>query len=110
VVPLLSLFRLVPVNCPSEISRVDVGGKPWGQGLASSAISEQDYSPVLKSVKLVRTNEVHLSGKCRLVALASEVVCVGRNFGAKDGGVVIPTDLGWQLTRAHSEPGRSTQR
>ena len=65
---------------------------------------------MFESMKLIRTDEVHLSSKRRLVTLASEVMCVGRDFRAKDGGVIIPTDLGWQLTRAHSEPGRSTQR
>lgn len=64
---------------------------------------------MLETMELVRANEVHLARKSGLVTLGSEVVRVGRNFGCKDGSIIVASNLRWKLPRAHGETRRCTE-
>jgi hypothetical protein len=60
VVPLLTLFRLVPLNRPAKITGVDVGGKSVETKIRKAFTTNVGYLPMLEAVKLVRADEVHL--------------------------------------------------
>lgn len=81
MVPLLSLFWLVPVHSPAQISRVDVGGKTVGEFSCCSSICSS-ILPVLKAMKLVRSDEVHLASESSLITLIAKVVSISRNIRA----------------------------
>ena len=81
VVPFLALFRLVPLNRPAKITRVDVGGETRVD-VRMARMANANDSPMLEAVKLVRADEVHLACQDCLVALASKVVGVGRDLWA----------------------------
>jgi hypothetical protein len=82
VVPLLTLFRLVPLNRPAKITGVDVGGEPVETKIRKAFTTIVGYSPMLEAVKLVRADEVHLPCQDSLVTLASKVVGVRRDLWA----------------------------
>ena len=73
VVPPVDAFTLAPpVGGPTEVGGIDVGRQP-----------------LLESVQLVGTHEVHLAGKTGAISGQPQVVCPGRNRGRKLGGVVV---------------------
>lgn len=92
VVPLKASVRLVPIDSPAEVGRVDVTGKT-----------------LLIAVKLV-TNKVHLASQGRVVAHAAKVVRVSGNLGADLGGIVVGANLHGQQAGDHAHARRGAQR
>ncbi len=80
VVPAGALLEARPVRRPAEVGRVDIRRQP-----------------LLETMQLVRSAEVHFAGQCRPIAGAAQVVREGWHLRGELGGVVIGTDLGRQL-------------
>lgn len=84
MVPLKTCIRVIPVDSPAKITRIDVAGEA-----------------LLVPVELV-TNKVHLTSQGSVVALAAQVMSVGGNLGADLRGVVEGANLHWQQTGDHA--------
>jgi len=92
-VGLRQTYRLVPVDGPAIVARVDVAGQA-----------------LLVAVQLVGPAEVHLAGERGVVALAAQIVGVGGDVGGQVAGVVVGADLGGQLAGDHDEARGGAQR
>ena len=77
---------------PAEIRRVDVGGEP-----------------LLETVQLIRTDEMHLAGKRRLVASGAEMRRIGRDFRRKLRSIVRDASSTRQLARHERCTRRGTE-
>mmetsp|Transcript_125600 Transcript_125600/g.401637 ORF Transcript_125600/g.401637 Transcript_125600/m.401637 type:complete len:463 (+) Transcript_125600:976-2364(+) len=88
----LACGLLVPIGRPAEVCRVYVCGQT-----------------LLKPVQLVGTNEVHLAAQNRVVALAAQQVCVGRDVTRELCGVVPSPDLSGKLPTHHREARRRAE-
>ena len=92
VVPLQPLVRVLPVDGPAVVPRVDVAGQA-----------------ALVAMQLV-ADEVHLAGQRGLVAGGAQVVGVRGGAGLDAAGVVVGGDLGGQLAGDHGHAGGGAQR
>ena len=93
VIPAGALIEAGPVWRPAEISRIDIGRQA-----------------LLETVQLIRAAEMHLAAQGSLVAGAAQVMSEGRRLRWKFGGVVVGTDLRWQLPGHEREPRGGAQR
>lgn len=87
VVPLQPGVRLVPVDGPAKVTRVDVRRQT-----------------LLVTVELV-ANEVHLASQRCMITLSTQVVCVGGDIRANLSSIVVSTNLHRQKTRDHAHAG-----
>ena len=84
--PVKTFVRLVPLRMPGEIRGIHIGGEA-----------------LAKTVQLIRTDKVHLSGKTGSVTQMLQVVREGRDLGGKLGGVIPGADLARQAAAHHDE-------
>lgn len=91
MIPLQPPLRLIPINHPSIIPRVDITSQP-----------------LLVTVKLL-AYEVHFSGENGLVVETAQVVGVGRDVASDAVGVVEGADCGGELGGYHGHSTRCAQ-
>ena len=72
VIPVRPLRRMIPVRRPAVVGGIDVGRQA-----------------LLEAVQLVGAAKMHLARQDRAIAEIAQVMRIGRNVGAKFGGIVI---------------------
>lgn len=92
VVPLKTSIRLVPVDAPAKISRINVTGKP-----------------LLIAVQLV-AHKVHLPCQGSDIAIEAQVVRVRQGVAGDLSGVIVRSNLHGQLARDHAHARGGTER